>query len=104
MHVLAGYLFTLSAAPHSSAQSRFSSLSVGPHLYLSLCRARNRHYSLATYILLRGITLLIRVGNKERTKRRHPVLHAALAPTRTQHGDTLLMCAACELQRLQRRV
>lgn len=61
-------------------------------------RPRNRHYSLATYILLRGITLLIRVGNKERNKRRHPALHALLAPTRIQHGDTLLMCAACEFR------
>lgn len=60
------------------------------------CRPRNRHYSLATYILLRGITLLIRVGNKERNRRRHPALHAALALTRMQHGDTLLMCASCE--------
>lgn len=59
-------------------------------------RPRNRHYSLATYILLRGITLLIRVGNKERNRRRHPALHALLAPTRIQHGDTILMCAACE--------
>lgn len=59
-------------------------------------RPRNRHYSLATYILLRGITLLIRAGNKERNKQRHPALHALLAPTRIQHGDTLLMCAACE--------
>lgn len=58
--------------------------------------ARNRHYSLATYILLRGITLLIRVGNKERNRQRHPWLHAALAPTRLTHGDTLLMCASCE--------
>lgn len=59
-------------------------------------RPRNRHYSLATYILLRGITLLIRVGNKERNRQRHPALHALLAPTRVQHGDTILMCAACE--------
>jgi hypothetical protein len=65
-------------------------------LYCMSCRPRNRHYSLATYILLRGITLLIRVGNKERNKQRHPALHALLAPTRIQHGDTLLMCAACE--------
>jgi hypothetical protein len=61
-------------------------------------RPGNRHYSLATYILLRGITLLIRVGNKERNKQRHPALHTLLAPTRIQHGDTLLMCAACECQ------
>lgn len=62
----------------------------------STTRARNRHYSLATYILLRGLTLLIRVGNKERNKQRHPTLYAALAPTRIEHGDTLLMCVSCE--------
>jgi hypothetical protein len=49
---------------------------------------------LATYILLRGITLLIRTGNKPRAAARHPLLHAALAPTRLAHGDTLLMCVA----------
>jgi hypothetical protein len=49
---------------------------------------------LATYILLRGITLLIRTGNKPRAAARHPLLHAALAPTRLAHGDTLLMCCA----------
>jgi hypothetical protein len=49
---------------------------------------------LATYILLRGVTLLIRTGNKPRAAARHPVLHAALAPTRLAHGDTLLMCCA----------
>lgn len=65
-------------------------------LPLPLRRPGNRHYSLATYILLRGITLLIRVGNKDRNKRRHPALHALLAPTRIHHGDTMLMCAACE--------
>lgn len=58
-------------------------------------RPKHRHYSLATYILLRGITLLIRTGNKPRVQQRHPWLHAALAPTRFKHGDTALMCAAC---------
>jgi hypothetical protein len=58
------------------------------------CSPKSRHYSLATYILLRGITLLIRTGNKPRAAARHPVLHAALAPTRLAHGDTLLMCCA----------
>lgn len=64
-------------------------------------RPGNRHYSLATYILLRGLTLLIRVGNKERNKQRHPALHTLLAPTRIEHGDTMLMCAACECQPVQ---
>jgi hypothetical protein len=53
---------------------------------------RQRHYSLATYILLRGLTLLVRTGN--RTNRR-PLLHKLLAPTRLEHGDTLLMCLSC---------
>jgi hypothetical protein len=55
-------------------------------------RHKNRHYSLATYVLLRGITLLVRVGNKPTSP---PLLRQLLAPTRLQHGDTLLMCAAC---------
>lgn len=60
-----------------------------------LGRPKNRHYSLATYVLLRGITLLIRTGNTQRAQQRHPWLHAVLAPTRFRHGDTALMCAAC---------
>jgi hypothetical protein len=44
---------------------------------------------------------LIRVGNKERNKQRHPALHTLLAPTRIEHGDTMLMCAACECQPVQ---
>lgn len=64
------------------------------YLCFSCCSPKSRHYSLATYILLRGITLLIRTGNKPRAAARHPLLHAALAPTRLAHGDTLLMCCA----------
>jgi hypothetical protein len=63
-------------------------------MHPSSCSPKSRHYSLATYILLRGITLLIRTGNKPRAAARHPLLHAALAPTRLAHGDTLLMCGA----------
>ena len=55
-------------------------------------RRKNRHYSLATYILLRGITLLVRTGNRSQ---RRPWLHKLLAPTRLDHGDTLLMCLSC---------
>eukprot|EP00882_Tetradesmus_deserticola_P032967 GHRQ01037618.1.p1 GENE.GHRQ01037618.1~~GHRQ01037618.1.p1 ORF type:complete len:217 (+),score=70.64 GHRQ01037618.1:327-977(+) len=73
-------------------RSLVAGMCAGPAL---LCTGpKSRHYSLATYILLRGITLLIRTGNKPRTAARYPVLHAALAPTRLAHGDTLLMCCA----------
>lgn len=58
------------------------------------CRRKQRHHSLATYILLRGLTLLVRTGNKPDCRQRHPLLHALLAPTRMEHGDTLLMCIA----------
>jgi hypothetical protein len=50
-----------------------------------------RHYSLATYVLLRGLTLLVRTGNKPGA---HPAVRALLAPSRHPHGDTLLMCLA----------
>jgi hypothetical protein len=53
---------------------------------------KDRHYSLAVYILLRGVTLLIRTGNRPTAP---PLLRALLAPTRLEHGDTLLMCACC---------
>lgn len=73
-------------------RSLVAGMCAGPAL---LCTGpKSRHYSLATYILLRGITLLIRTGNKPRAAARHPLLHAALAPTRLAHGDTLLMCGA----------
>ena len=54
-------------------------------------RRQQRHYSLALYILLRGLTLLIRTGNRAGS----PLLRALLAPTRMAHGDALLMCACC---------
>jgi len=53
---------------------------------------KDRHYSLAVYILLRGITLLIRTGNRPSAP---PLLRALLAPTRMEHGDTLLMSLCC---------
>jgi hypothetical protein len=65
----------------------------GPTLLLT--GPGQRHHSLATYVLLRGLTLLVRTGNTERAAERHPWLHAALAPTRLADGDTVLMCAAC---------
>ena len=52
----------------------------------------SRHDEAALYLLLRGITLLVRVGNKETAP---AVIHKALAVTRWQHGDTALMCIAC---------
>jgi hypothetical protein len=54
--------------------------------------SKDRHYSLAVYILLRGITLLIRTGNRPQAP---AALRALLAPTRMEHGDTLIMCACC---------
>jgi hypothetical protein len=90
----------------------------GPSLLLT--GPQSRHYSLATYVLLRGITLLVRVGNKradgeeeEEEKRQQGttaaanhhhqsrrralrrLLRALLWPTRLRHGDVLLMCLAC---------
>lgn len=58
----------------------------------SLASPKERHYSLAVYILLRGVTLLIRTGNRPAAP---PLLRALLAPTRMRHGDTALMCACC---------
>lgn len=54
--------------------------------------SKDRHYSLAVYVLLRGITLLIRTGNRPAAP---AWLRALLGPTRMEHGDTLLMCACC---------
>ena len=48
-----------------------------------------RHHSLAIYVLLRGITLLVRCGNKPDAPR---LVRRLLAPTRWRHGDTGLMC------------
>lgn len=61
----------------------------GPTLLLTGRQAR--HYSLATYIVLRGLTLLVRTGSKPGA---HPAVRAALAPSRWRHGDVALMCAA----------
>lgn len=59
----------------------------GPAILLTGPKAR--HTSLALYVLVRGITLLIRCGNKPSSP---PLLKRLLAPTRWQHGDTALMC------------
>lgn len=55
------------------------------------CRAKQRHHSLALYILIRGVTLLVRCGNKPESP---PLVRKLLAPSRFQHGDTALMCAS----------
>ena len=52
-------------------------------------RPKARHHSLALYVLLRGVTLLVRCGNKPDAP---PAVRALLAPTRWRHGDTGLMC------------
>ena len=52
-------------------------------------RPKVRHHSLAIYVLLRGITLLVRCGNKPDAPR---LARRLLAPTRWRHGDTGLMC------------
>ena len=54
------------------------------------CRPKTRHDSLAIYILLRGITLLVRCGNKPNAP---PAVRKLLTVTRLKHGDTALMCA-----------
>ena len=53
-------------------------------------RPKTRHHSLALYILLRGITLLVRCGNKPDAP---PAVRKLLTATRLKHGDTALMCA-----------
>ena len=59
---------------------------------LLLLGPRTRHTSLALYLLVRGATLLVRVGNKPTSP---PTVRAVLTPTRAAHGDTALMCLAC---------
>ncbi len=55
-----------------------------------VCRPKTRHHSLALYVLLRGITLLVRCGNKPDVP---PAVRKLLTVTRLKHGDTALMCA-----------
>lgn len=62
-------------------------LAAGPTILLTGSKAR--HDSLAIYILLRGITLLVRCGNKPNAP---AWVRKLLTPTRMEHGDTLLMC------------
>ncbi|CAL5223327.1 g5824 [Coccomyxa viridis] len=60
----------------------------GPAILLT--GPKTRHDSLAIYILLRGITLLVRCGNKPNAP---PAVRKLLTVTRLKHGDTALMCA-----------
>ncbi|GMH39395.1 hypothetical protein BSKO_07293 [Bryopsis sp. KO-2023] len=64
-------------------------LCAGPSILLT--GSDVRHNSLSLYIFLRGLTLLIRCGNKPSSR---AWLRALLAPTRFEHGDTLMMCLA----------
>ncbi|CAK0784870.1 hypothetical protein CVIRNUC_008075 [Coccomyxa viridis] len=60
----------------------------GPAILLT--GPKTKHHSLALYILLRGITLLVRCGNKPDAP---PAVRKLLTATRMKHGDTALMCA-----------
>ena len=71
----------------SSWRGFVAGLCAGPSL-LFLGR-HVQHNSLALYIFVRSLTLLIRCGNH--LPRRH-VLFSLLWPTRMQHGDVMLMC------------
>ncbi|MEW5320344.1 MAG: hypothetical protein WDW38_011423 [Sanguina aurantia] len=58
---------------------------------LRLTGRKQRHYGLASYVLLRGLTLLVRTGNKPDA---NPLVRTLLTPTRSAHGDSVLMCLA----------
>ncbi|GAX83428.1 hypothetical protein CEUSTIGMA_g10853.t1 [Chlamydomonas eustigma] len=57
---------------------------------LRLTGSETKHYSLATYVMLRGLTLLVRSANRE--EKSSSLVHKLLALTRLEHGDTVLMC------------
>ena len=59
----------------------------GPTLLLT--GRDSRHDSLALYVLLRGVALLVRCGNRPAAA---PWKRRLLAPTRWRHGDVALMC------------
>lgn len=61
----------------------------GPSLLLTGCATRRDE--LALYFLLRGVTLLVRCGNKAPAS---SALRRALAPTRWEDGDAVMMCIA----------
>lgn len=64
-------------------------LCAGPSLLLT--GARSSHNSLAIYVLVRALVLLVRLGNRAHV---HPWVRALLSPSRWQHGDVALMCIA----------
>lgn len=80
---------TLAKHPHRSSRWRalLAGVLAGPCLLIT--GPGTRHTSLSLYMLLRGLVLLVRCGNKPAA---HPALRAALAPTRWAHGDTALVC------------
>ncbi|PRW57029.1 hypothetical protein C2E21_4128 [Chlorella sorokiniana] len=61
----------------------------GPTMLLA--GSEQAHTSLALYLAIRGITLLVRCGNLPDA---HPLKRKLLAPTRWEHGDVALMCLA----------
>lgn len=65
---------------------RIAGLAAGPTLLLT--GSRETHTSLALYIFLRGLALLVRCGNLPTAA---PWKRKLLAPTRWQHGDVALM-------------
>ena len=84
-------MLEMSAPLSKQASCRYLPLGFEPltMLNLALHRPKVRHHSLAIYVLLRGITLLVRCGNKPDAPK---LVRRLLAPTRWQHGDTGLMC------------
>ena len=78
---------SLGRARSAPWRSAVAGLAAAPAI--TLTGPRDRHTSLALYVLVRGLTLLVRVGNKPSAPR---PLRTALAPTRWAHGDTALMC------------
>jgi len=58
---------------------------VGPALFLT---GGGRHTSLSIYLFLRALILLARIGNKSE----RAWVRTLVAPSRWEHGDTLMMC------------
>ena len=65
---------------HPCADVQYACSSKAPDGLLHTCRGQTRHTSLATYVLLRGIVLLVRCANKEQET--SSLLRKLLAPTR----------------------
>lgn len=68
-------------------------LAAGPTLLLT--GSKETHSSVALYVLIRGLALLVRCGNLPSAA---PWKRRLLAPTRWEHGDTALMClCTCQI-------